>query len=94
MRARALTRSSFSIGSGPQTITLASALPPITEAVTINGATQPGFSGAPIIELNGNGVAGNGLHLSADNTTIRGVIVNRFAGAGISIGGAAVAPTR
>src|SRR5215472_1782385 len=38
-------------GAGPHTITLTSPLPTITEAVTINGQTQPGFAGTPLIVL-------------------------------------------
>src|SRR5688572_716467 len=41
----------FSIGAGQQTIVLAAALPVITDPVTIDGTTQPGFAGAPLIEV-------------------------------------------
>ena len=44
----------FSIGSGAQTINLQSALPQIVQAVTIDGTTQPGFAGTPLIELDGS----------------------------------------
>src|SRR5438477_12931287 len=37
----------FNIGNGHQTITPASALPDVTDPVTIDGATQPGFAGNP-----------------------------------------------
>src|SRR5438309_6942945 len=44
----------FSIGGGGlQTITLASSLPAITDTVTLDGTTQPGFSGTPLIVLSG-----------------------------------------
>ncbi len=77
---------SFAIlAAGVQTITLASTLPSITDPVTIDGTTQPGFAGTPLIELNGNGIAGNGLNIAAGNTTIRGLAINRFAGSGILI---------
>ena len=71
-------------GAGVRTITLASLLPAITDPVTIDGTTQPGFGGTPIVELNGNGLGGNGLGVSAGNTTIRGLAINRFA-QGISL---------
>jgi CSLREA domain-containing protein len=65
---------------GPQTITPLTALPTITGPVTIDGTTQPGFSGTPIIELNGsiapNGT--NGLLIMGGNTTVRGLVINRF----------------
>src|SRR5712692_9164441 len=41
-------------GSGPYTIRPTSALPTITDPVTIDGTTQPGFAGTPIIELDGS----------------------------------------
>ena len=44
--------------AGPKTITLLNGLPFITQPVTIDGTTQPGFTAAPIVELNGNGVSG------------------------------------
>ena len=43
----------FAIGGGQQTINLLSPLPAITAPVTIDGTTQPGYSGAPLIELDG-----------------------------------------
>ena len=77
---------SFGIPSAEgQTITLASPLPAITESVSISGATQPGFAGTPIVELNGNGIAGSGLTVSAANTTLSGLVINRFNGPGIQI---------
>lgn len=68
----------FSIASGVQTITPAAALPPVTDPVTIDGTTQPGFSGNPIIELNGSTSGGAiGLVLSGPST-VRGLVINRF----------------
>jgi uncharacterized repeat protein (TIGR01451 family)/CSLREA domain-containing protein len=79
----------FAIGSGAQTITPASALPTISGTVTIDGTTQPGFAGVPLIELNGTnaGESANGLAISASNCTVRGLVINRFAVQGISISG-------
>ena len=50
-------------GAGLHTINLLSALPAITDAVVLDATTQPGFAGAPIIELNGAaaGAAADGL---------------------------------
>src|SRR6516165_2495838 len=39
----------FAIGSGAATIALQSALPTITQPVTIDGTTQPGYPGTPLI---------------------------------------------
>jgi parallel beta-helix repeat protein len=81
----------FAIGSGPQTISLATPLPVITEAVTIDGTTQPSFAGTPLIELNGAGVpaGGSGLSISSGNCTVRALAINRFT-ANIGSGGAGI----
>ena len=41
-------------GQGVQTIAPLSALPPITHAVLIDGFSQPGYTGTPLIELSGS----------------------------------------
>ena len=71
--------------AGPKTITLLNGLPFITQPVTIDGTTQPGFTGAPIVELNGNGVAANGLLIATTNSTVRGLVINRFGQSGIFV---------
>lgn len=75
-------------GSGVQSIALTSALPPITRPVTIDGTTQPGYGGLPLIELNGAGagVGANGLVIPAGNSTVRGLVINRFSGSAIQLG--------
>jgi parallel beta-helix repeat protein len=82
---------SFSIGGGgAQTISPTAALPSITTPVTIDGTTQGGFAGTPIIQINGTnaGATTDGLTITGANTTIRGLVVNRFAGGdGIAITG-------
>jgi CSLREA domain-containing protein len=78
----------FSIGSGLQTIALLSALPAISQPVVLDGTTQPGFAGTPIIELNGSGSVANGLIITAASSTVRGLIINRFSAEGILIQGA------
>ena len=42
------------VEGGVQVITPLSALPPIEEAVLIDGWSQPGYSTLPLIELNGS----------------------------------------
>src|SRR5262249_46505187 len=70
----------FAIGTGAQTINLLSPLPAITDRVTIDGTTQPGYAGRPIIELNGaaTGPSACGLTLNAGNSTVKGLVLNRF----------------
>ncbi|MEZ5652839.1 MAG: DUF4347 domain-containing protein [Burkholderiaceae bacterium] len=73
---------------GAHTIQPVSALPTITQAVTIDGSSEPDFAGSPIIEIDGSGSgASGGLSLSstADGTTIRGLVINRFTGSGILV---------
>lgn len=66
-------------GGGVQTIAPTSALPTITDPVTIDGTTQPGFVGSPIIELNGAGAGfTHGLSITAGNSTVRSLVINRF----------------
>lgn len=79
----------FSIpGSGVRTISPGSALPPIIEPVVIDGTTQPGFSSAPLIELNGSNAGQTpGLRLLAGNTVVKSLIINRFGADGILIQG-------
>ncbi len=87
-------------GAGVHTITPTSELPPITETVIIDGYTQPGASpntqltsddAILRIELNGasSGPATAGLAVSPGVTgvTVRGLVVNRFGGANISLNG-------
>lgn len=70
---------SFSIGSGIQIITPATDLPVVTDAVVIDATTQPGYSGTPLIGLNGQDVTGllanSGLDITAGNSTVRGLAI-------------------
>ncbi|MEO6809044.1 MAG: hypothetical protein ABI353_08015, partial [Isosphaeraceae bacterium] len=79
-------RIEFRIGSGLATITPTAALPAIQDTVVIDGSTQPGFTGAPLIELNGS-LAGPtvGLRVSAGNSTVRALAINGFSSGGIQL---------
>jgi hypothetical protein len=89
-------------GTGVKTISPQTNLPNIIDPVTINGFSQPGSSGntlsrgtnaKPMIEINGSGVTGTttptGLRLGAPDSTVQGLVINRFngsaGGAGVSI---------
>jgi len=80
----------FSIASGPQTITVqGSPLPAIIKPVLIDGTTQPGYSGKPLIQIDGqSNIPGDGLTLGlkSDGSTIKGLSIFNFPyGAGIHI---------
>lgn len=75
-------------GPAVHTIKPGSALPTISDPVTIDGTTEPDYSGKPVIELDGSSagagpIFSNGLMISAGNSTVRGLAINRFFGAGI-----------
>ena len=44
----------FAIGTGAATITPTTPLPAIISPVTIDGTSQPGYSGSPLIQINGS----------------------------------------
>ena len=71
-------------GAGVQTIAPGSPLPTITVPVTIDGTTQPGYSGLPLIVIDGSqaGRGTFGLDVSAGNSTIHGLAVDNFVGNG------------
>jgi CSLREA domain-containing protein len=74
-------------GGGAQTISPSSALPVITAPVVIDGTTQPGFGGVPLVELSGTGagVVTAGLNITGGGSTVRGLVVNGFSGHGIRL---------
>lgn len=84
-------------GAGVKTITPLSALPTITEAVTIDGYTQPGASpntlasgdnAVLLVEINGSSAGPattDGLTISASNCAVRGLAINRFTLRGILV---------
>ena len=55
--------------------------------MVIDGTTQPGFSGTPLIEIDGAnaGTYTVGLTITAGNTTIKGLVINRFGLSAIQI---------
>jgi len=79
-------------GGGPQVITTGP-IPVITDAVVIDGTTQPGYAGTPIVTLDGNDVIGAELRIqSASPSTIRGLAIVDMLGAGVRVenGGATI----
>ena len=82
---------SFAIpGAGPYTIAPASALPQITDAVEIDARTQPGWSGVPLVRLDGGSGGGPiGLWVTdtADGSEFFGLSVTGWSAEGIRIAG-------
>jgi uncharacterized repeat protein (TIGR01451 family) len=73
-------------GSGPVSIRLTSPLPELTNPVMIDGTTEPGYDGAPLVQLDGSGLSGtgnSGLILSGGGSTIQGLAIVGFSGAAI-----------
>ena len=81
-------------GSGVQTIHLTStdptytytALPLITNSVTIDGTTQPGYSGSPLIQIDGSMESSSfldGLYITAGSCTVKGLDFTGFSGTAI-----------
>ncbi|HXK32765.1 MAG TPA: right-handed parallel beta-helix repeat-containing protein, partial [Dehalococcoidia bacterium] len=79
----------FNIGGGGlQTIQVNAgglgALPEIADALEIDGTTQPGYAGSPLIEVTGlnnaNLFQGPGIAIAADliGSTVRGLVINGF----------------
>ena len=95
------------LGTGAQTITVGATgngqLPAVTDQATINGYTQPGASPNTrtvgddaklkiVLEGSNAGSFGDGLRLDgASHSVIKGLVINRFDGAGINIFGNSVA---
>ncbi len=72
-------------GPGPYTISPVSSLPSISDPVIIDGTTQPGFSGTPLVELDGSGAGAgvSGLTIVSGGSSVVGLAINRFASNGI-----------
>ncbi|MCB8982495.1 MAG: tandem-95 repeat protein [Ardenticatenaceae bacterium] len=77
---------SFNIpGDNPPVIYPQSSLPTVTDAVLIDGTTQPG--GWVVVDGSQAGSATNGLEINAGSSTVRGLRLIHFGGSGVWIGG-------
>lgn len=76
-------------GTGVQTISLATPLPTVTDSVVIDGTSQPGYAGTPLIELSGASAGANtvGLTLTNKASMVEGLTIDGFGGAGIVLTG-------
>ncbi len=75
-------------GAGPHTIR-PTTLPESADhhqPVVIDGTTQPGYAGTPLIEISGeNADVVNGLVIAGGNSIVRGLAINRFPLSGIFV---------
>ena len=79
----------FNLTPGKTTISPASPLPSITKQVSIEGSTQPGYSGTPLVEITGGlaGTGASGLTLApgSSGSVIDALVIDDFAFSGIDI---------
>jgi uncharacterized repeat protein (TIGR01451 family) len=78
----------FNLPGGQRLITPPTSLPAITAAnVTIDATTQPGYSGAPLVTLDGssNPNPSAGLQLSGGHDAVKGLSIVTFQGSAIVI---------
>jgi hypothetical protein len=66
-------------GTGIKTITISSVLPTITGPVVLDGTTQPGYSGTPLILIHGSGTS-EAVKVTAGGTTLKGLTFGNFSG--------------
>ena len=64
-----------------------SALPPVTGPTIVDATTQPGYQGAPLVELDGTaaGPGTDGLLILTRPSVVRGLVINRFARHGVVV---------
>jgi len=84
----------FNLPAGQTTIAPTSDLPTMLDPVIVDGSTQPGFAGSPLVQLSGvnAGLGARGLHLNRiwpaggeTGSTFRGLVINRFSGVGLDV---------
>jgi hypothetical protein len=81
----------FAIGTGAQTISPTSVLPTITDPVSIDGTSQPGYSGTPLVRVDGAGAGASatGFVVTAGTSTVRGLEITGWSNRGIELAGGA-----
>lgn len=77
----------FSLAAGQRTISITTPLS-ATGAVDIDGTSQPGYAGVPLVRIDGIGLPPNNSALSlVANSKLRGLMVTRAPGAGVVLRG-------
>jgi titin len=84
-----VTSVDFAINTGPQTISLLQPLPVLGNPLIIDGTTQPGYAGRPLISVDGAqaGAGAIGFQFTDDsaNSTVKALEVNDFNGGGVNL---------
>jgi hypothetical protein len=72
-------------GTGPFTIVPASPLPAAPGPVDIDARTQPGYSGSPLVAVDGSqaGSLADGLVFQAGSSAVYGLAIDHFGGSGV-----------
>ena len=70
-----------------ETIRLDTTLPGISDPVSIDATTQPGYQGRPVVVVDGSTTTGDGLFVKVGQTTIKGLVIGGFKDAGIHLAG-------
>jgi titin len=82
----------FELKPGSLTINLVHSLPLITSGVLIDGTSQPGYNGTPLVTVNGSSVQSPGTGFdfvqNSSGSTIRGLAIVGFNSAAIMVDGA------
>jgi hypothetical protein len=71
--------------NGAHTINLTSLLPAITDAVNIDATSEPDYVNHPIIELTTASAVQQGIVISASDSTVKGLALNKFSVAAITV---------
>ena len=74
-------------GPSVHTIEPITPLPALFAETTIDGTTEPGYAGSPLIELSGRlaGSSSNAIGLEGSRLVVRGLTINRWAIAGVRL---------
>ncbi|MBL8451961.1 MAG: cadherin domain-containing protein, partial [Zoogloea sp.] len=79
----------FAIDSGPQIIHLSSVLPAINSVIHIEGTSQTGYAGTPLVMLDGAaagaGAAGLEFRVGSSGSSVRGLAIGNFSLYGIHV---------
>ena len=75
----------FKIGTGLKSIAPLTSLPQLMGPTTLDGSTQGGYAGKPLIEIRGDKMGGTtaGIVLQGGASVLKGLIINRWNGNGV-----------